>query len=67
MNPKIGEPRIYDGEPEVLYPGEWAHVDSEGRSTVSPEPGLAAAWLRLRYRLVGQWIERLNKRRQRHV
>lgn len=65
MRPKVGELRVYDGEPEVLLPGEWAHVDSTGRSTVSPEPGLVAAVRRLRYRLVGQWLERLSERRQR--
>lgn len=66
MRPKIGQPRIYAGEPEVVYPGEWAHVDATGCSTVSPEPGVAAACRRLRYRLVGQWIERLKEWRQRH-
>lgn len=63
--PKPGEPRIYDGDPEVLYPGEWTHVDSTGRSTVSPEPGVAALLRRLRYRFVGRWVERLREWRQR--
>lgn len=64
MRPRIGELRIYDREPEVLYPGEWAHVDADGLCTVSPEPGLRAAVRRLRYRAVGQWLERLREWRQ---
>lgn len=66
MRPKIGERRIYHGEPDVLYPGEWAQVDELGLCTVSPEPGLAALLRRVRYRLVGQWLEQLNEWRQRH-
>lgn len=37
----------------TLQPGDWI---------VEPEPGAAAAWRRLRYRLVDQWLDRLGWR-----
>lgn len=55
--PRVGELRIYNGEPEVLYPGEWSHIDADGLCTVSPEPGLRALLLRVRYRLIGRLDE----------
>jgi hypothetical protein len=58
----VGELRVYNGEPDVLYPGEWAQVDADGLCTVSPEPGLAAALRRWRYRLIGQWLEKWRER-----
>jgi hypothetical protein len=71
VNPKIGERRLYIGEPEVLYPGERAtsalRVDEDEEPTlwtVEPEPGFVAAVRRLRYRLIGQWIDWIRERRQ---
>jgi len=63
--PKVGELRIYNGEPEVLYPGEWAQVDAAGLCTVSPEPGLRALLLRVRYRLIGRFDEWRAARKER--
>jgi len=69
MRPKIGEPRVYVGEPEVIYPGEQATAEKGGEEpklwAVEPSPGFAAALRRLRYRMIGQWLERLRERRQR--
>jgi len=67
MEPKVGELRIYNREPEVLYPGEWAQVDADGLCTVSPEPGLRALLRRVRYRLIGRLDEwRAARKEQRN-
>lgn len=67
MHPPIGEPRLYHGTVEILYPGEMAHatVDparlAECLTTgaplevtdwiVEPMPGVVGWWLRTRYRI----------------
>lgn len=58
---KIGERHVQVRE-LVLYPGERAQVsevDGTEVATVEPEPGVVAFLLRLRYRLVGQWLDRV--------
>lgn len=58
---KIGERHVQVGQLE-LYPGERAQVsevDGSEIATVEPEPGVVAWLRRLRYRLVGQWLDRM--------
>jgi hypothetical protein len=58
---KIGERHVQVQQLE-LYPGERAQVsvvDGNEIATVEPEPGLVPLLLRLRYRLVGHWLNRM--------
>lgn len=71
MKPKIGEPRLYEVSPFLLYPGEQASAEVDlrcGEGTfmvthwiVEPMPGVYGWMLRMRYRLVDQWIERWRR------
>lgn len=58
---RIGVRHVQVGQLE-LYPGERAQVsevDGTEMATVEPEPGLVPWLLRLHYRLVGQWLDRM--------
>lgn len=58
---KVGERHVQVRE-LVLYPGERAQiseVDGTQVATVEPEPGFMAWLRRMKWRLVGQWLDRM--------